>query len=322
MILRVPSQYPTISAAVSAASPGDVVLVAPGVYSEQVDVNTNYIRIIAEGKNAIVTGGYPFGFFLNGVNGVEVKGFTVLNTYFCCFWVLWGGYNRLVSNTAIGSQNCSGFHLWGTTGNLLWHSGAIANYYDGILLEGGSTNNWIVDNKVQGNVNGNGIETFLPEDANNALVGNTAVGNYDDGIEDWGENTLVLHNKSFGNDWGYFKPEGDDFVAVENQLNNNHYDGILNDATNGYIAANEITENGESGIDAYYTQYSIIQANEIERNRDSGILIASGSTNNLIYDNDLEDNTPYDIDLGDPNNTVLNNDCETSNPPGLCDNDD
>ncbi len=36
--LHVPADHPTIQAAVDAASPGDLILVEPGVYEEAVDV--------------------------------------------------------------------------------------------------------------------------------------------------------------------------------------------------------------------------------------------------------------------------------------------
>ena len=46
--LLVPSQYPTIQAAVNAASPGDTILVGPGVYFEQVSIGKS-VTIVGSG---------------------------------------------------------------------------------------------------------------------------------------------------------------------------------------------------------------------------------------------------------------------------------
>ena len=55
--LHVPDDYDTIQAAVSAAAPGDLVLVAPGVYNEAIDVETEDLTIRGLDRNEVVLDG-------------------------------------------------------------------------------------------------------------------------------------------------------------------------------------------------------------------------------------------------------------------------
>lgn len=80
--------YATIQAAVTAASPGDVILVAPGVYTENVVINTPVTLRGAQagvpgnahvGAESVVDGtftGAPFGVY---ANNVTIDGFKVIN---------------------------------------------------------------------------------------------------------------------------------------------------------------------------------------------------------------------------------------------------
>ena len=58
-MLRVPGTYATIQAAVDAAHPGDLVLIAPGVYHENVKVADMHGRIVLRGldRNRVVLDG-------------------------------------------------------------------------------------------------------------------------------------------------------------------------------------------------------------------------------------------------------------------------
>ena len=58
-ILRVPGSYATIQAAVNAARPGDLVLIRPGVYHENVTVGDGHERIVIRGldRNRVVLDG-------------------------------------------------------------------------------------------------------------------------------------------------------------------------------------------------------------------------------------------------------------------------
>jgi plastocyanin len=74
---NVPSDYPTIQAAVNAADPGDLVLIAPGLYKEAVEVTTPYLTIRGVDRNRVILDG---NFFLpGGIRVLEADGVTVEN---------------------------------------------------------------------------------------------------------------------------------------------------------------------------------------------------------------------------------------------------
>ena len=76
--LQVPSEFPTIQAAVDAAKDGDVVLVAPGTYNESVDVTkTPNITIRGEDRNKVILDGQFSK--ENGVRVLDTDGVIVEN---------------------------------------------------------------------------------------------------------------------------------------------------------------------------------------------------------------------------------------------------
>lgn len=66
--IRVPADAPTISGAVAAAEPGDLVLVAPGIYRETVQITTDGITLRGTGRAQVVIDGE-----LTRSNGVVVR---------------------------------------------------------------------------------------------------------------------------------------------------------------------------------------------------------------------------------------------------------
>lgn len=77
--IRVPADAPTISAAVSLAQSGDLVLVAPGVYHESVKVTTANVTLRGESRDKVVIDGQlrqPNGIIV-AAPGVAVENLTV-----------------------------------------------------------------------------------------------------------------------------------------------------------------------------------------------------------------------------------------------------
>ncbi|MFA9445504.1 right-handed parallel beta-helix repeat-containing protein [Egicoccus sp. AB-alg6-2] len=75
----VPEEYPTIQTAVDAAEPGDLVLVEPGVYAEQVTVTTPQIVVRGTDRNAVIVDGQferEMGVMVTA-DGVAVENMTV-----------------------------------------------------------------------------------------------------------------------------------------------------------------------------------------------------------------------------------------------------
>lgn len=81
MTIRVPADAPTISAAVSLAQPGDLVLVASGVYHESVKVDKAQVTVRGESRDGVVIDGrlrQPNGIVVTAP-GVAVENLTVKN---------------------------------------------------------------------------------------------------------------------------------------------------------------------------------------------------------------------------------------------------
>ncbi len=77
--LRVPEDYLTISAAVKAAKPGDLISVAPGMYHETVIVHTPDLTIRGRNRNTVILDGnftLPNGFLVTA-NDVVLENMTV-----------------------------------------------------------------------------------------------------------------------------------------------------------------------------------------------------------------------------------------------------
>ncbi len=95
MVRRVPQTHATIQGAVDAAAPGDLILVDPGVYREEVTVTTPSLVIRGTDRNAVIVDGEfirPNGFNVLA-DGVAIENLTARNaTLNGFFWTGVTGY--------------------------------------------------------------------------------------------------------------------------------------------------------------------------------------------------------------------------------------
>lgn len=134
---NVPSDYPTIQAAVDAASPGDLVLIDEGVYREAVDVRTPGLTIRGVDRNEVIIDGEferPNGIQVLFTDGVAVENLTTMNhTLNGVFWSGVRGY-RASYVTAVNNGDY-GIYAFDSGDGLFEHSYASgspdASYYIG-----------------------------------------------------------------------------------------------------------------------------------------------------------------------------------------------
>ena len=88
-VRKVPSQYPTIQKAVNAAGRGDVILVSPGIYKEQVTITKPDLTLRGLDRNKVIIDGEfkrPMGVLVQDTENVVIENmtarYTTLNNFY------------------------------------------------------------------------------------------------------------------------------------------------------------------------------------------------------------------------------------------------
>jgi len=177
--LNVPDPYPTIQDAVNAAAPGDSVIIAEGVYRENITVSkpvtlrswsNSYQNTVIEAREA----GRPV-IKIEDTSGVVVAGFTVMGSEAAAIHLGRCSGCTVVSNYVI--RNYTGIYLENST-NCLVSLNVVTENNDGITLRL-SNGNTLESNRADWNAE-KGI--FLVSSNDNTLKGNTTNSNYWNGI--------------------------------------------------------------------------------------------------------------------------------------------
>ena len=217
-IIRVPQNQPTIQAAINAAANGDTVLVAPGVYFENINFNGKAVTVTSEGgANLTVIDGNGAGSVVTFTTGegtsARLNGFTLRNgrANFDGGGIRIASASPVISNNIIiNNRSCSGgmgisiqsasplIQRNVITGNV--QSGCSGGPGGGGILVLGDGNAQILENVIAGN-SGSGISLF---GAGNPLIkGNTISGNIaGQGGGMWmvnGSDASIIQNLIIGN---------------------------------------------------------------------------------------------------------------------------
>jgi len=132
----VPTEYATIQAAVDAAVPGDLVLIAPGVYHEAVDVETDEITIRGLDRDGVVLDGQlelDNGIRVLGATGVAVENLTAINYAFNgVFFTSANGYRASYITTHRTGDY--GIYAFDSVGGQIEHSHTIGSRDAGVYI--------------------------------------------------------------------------------------------------------------------------------------------------------------------------------------------
>jgi hypothetical protein len=321
-IRKVPSQFPTMTAALENVAPGDLILVGPGRYPEEILVSVNNISIVAEQAGTAILDGagrLDVAFSLMQVAGALIEGFVITGYREAGIKVQGGGYHRLVGNR-IRQIKELGISLAETQGTLLWRNLVVKVGKTGIQVsrpEPGAPANWIVENRVA-RCGAVGIETFGPDDG---LIGNW-VKKCGHGISAHGLNQLLFANRVTGPAQIGIDAHGAAPVLLRNAVRTEPIGavevGIAARNVIFFLGQNESTGHGVGIELSKRAQYGASLENQVRRNRSAGgIHLRPDASANLWLRNEARRNRP--VDVVDPvgGNAYVQNDCLTSNPPQI-----
>ena len=230
--IYVPDDFSTIQAAVNAASSGDTIIVRDGTYTENVNVNKDYLTIQSENGaevTIIQSAGSALGvFWLTGVDHVTISGFTIKGAYSpsapyydagVCLYL--SEYCSISNNILL--DNHYGIIVSGDCPNNTHHAiydnraahnyigiGLVNAHYN-IVRENDASDNWV------------GINIFGSN--NNILSDNTVSNNEEEGMrfERASSHNTVSGNAISGNGNGIFIYDSPSNTLSDNTLSGNEY---------------------------------------------------------------------------------------------------
>jgi nitrous oxidase accessory protein len=246
----VPDNYPTVSAAVANASPGDTITVKSGVYHENVVIDKP-LTLISETLQAAVVigaGGMDRGqstVFTLASDQVQISGFTIesLNystVSYCATGIsvegdgctitgniirntYYGIFCSAQTQTTISDNTITGnfkdaVRFCGGSQNTISENTITGNAQSGIAIEGYS--NTITGNNITGNNRAIGVGASY-----SLIYGNTLTGNSESGLYFAGSNNTICANEISGSKWGiyftpYFAAPNGNQIYLNNFINN------------------------------------------------------------------------------------------------------
>jgi parallel beta-helix repeat protein len=297
------ADFTKIQDAVDAAQAGDMIVVYPGTYTENVDV---YKSLTIKSENGaemtIVQAANPDEHvFEVTADYVNISGFTVRGAnghengaYYCVagLYLKDANYCNISSNNA--SNNNIGFILEYSFNNILSNNIA-SNIHSGVYL-GYSSNNTVMKNNASSNEAGYGIKLW--HSSNNVVNNNNVNANEDQGI--WlyhSSNNLVIGNNVSNNNDGIDLWNSDNNTITNNAINSNSLHGIYLLSSNNNTLIKNIISNNNDGIcltgpsdGSAPSNNNILSNNTVSNNTYYGIGLGAYCRNNTIYRNTIVTN--------------------------------
>jgi parallel beta-helix repeat protein len=294
------ADFAKIQDAVNAAGPGDTIIVYPGTYTENVDVNKSLI-LKGEGM-PVVDAGESGSAITLAADGCTVEGFEVTGA-----GGAWGDAGiRIESNNGLVKGNLAtngpgwGVSLWHSSGNILIDNNVTNNMYGIFLDESG--NNTLVENIMSGNTLNFGVEGVEETDfRDNIDTSNTVEG----------KPIYYLVNK-YGltidslSDAGYVALVGCSNITVRDlTLDSACRQGVLLAFTENSNLENITVAEYGFGIDLRHSSSNVITGNKLDT-CDYGISLSYSSGN--ILNGNTVNNCFYGIGLwSSGSNTLVTN---------------
>jgi hypothetical protein len=209
-IIYVPGQYTTIQEGIDAASAGDIVMVAPGTYAEEIDLKADVVVQGAGEGQSIIDGGDDAGDVVSAVGNAisrdtKLKGFTITGAangggmpggggVFCN-----SGAAPEIANCRITGNDC-GVALWNGSAAYIANNVIVDNIYDGVSTGAGAT---VVNNTIHNcRIGFYDYSGYGPVAMNNIITGCSQYGVYGPSS---GQGPVLTYNDVWNNATNYYQ---------------------------------------------------------------------------------------------------------------------
>ncbi|MEL4306030.1 right-handed parallel beta-helix repeat-containing protein [Methanococcoides sp. LMO-2] len=291
------ANYTTIQAAIDAANNGDTVLVYPGIYIENVDVNKELTITSLSGNpnDTVVQAADQTKHVFNVTsNNVTIEGFEITGE-------LWKqGIHRL-GICLCGVEWCN------------INNNSLSGNRRGILLTTSSSNNIVFNNSILFSDSG-----ILCGGNNNIIKNNLALEN-GVGINVRGSHNNITSNVASNNFIGVMVIDCNNNTISSNvvERNNGRHGIEISFATNILLYNNSLKSNKNEGICLDFSDNNTIEKNNISFSGTDGVFLLI-SNYNVLNNNTIMNNSNHGIALKDCDNTILsNNNVNSNNGDGI-----
>lgn len=281
-MLTVPVDYPTIQEAINHSSSGGTVFVKSGVYTENLVVNTDGLRIVGENRDTTVIDGGNAGTVVYLVaDNAEFSNFTVQNSgsgLTDSGIYLNSSSNSYVSENSVSGNNL-GIYLFSSSNSVLRNNNLTGNEYN-FGVSGSSLQDYIHDIDLSNLVDGKPVVYWVNE-ANKQPpdgAGYVAVVN---------STNVTVDGLTLTKNWQAILFAYSTDSTIKNVAVTSNMDALwLIECSNCSVCGSTVKENNWGGIAIVNSINCSFQCNNITSNKGYGIFL-SDSSGNLFYHNSL-----------------------------------
>jgi parallel beta-helix repeat protein len=293
----------SIQAAVNNTSSGDLIIVKPGNYSENIIISTQNLTVRSESgnpENTIISPANPnVNVFHIRANNVTINGFKVRSAQYAEVTGIYlaGCSQCTISNNDL-SENYLGLYLSNSKNNMITDNKMSLNEKYGIQLMH-SEGNVLSNNSASSSHHGIVLENNCSD---NNLTGNTASLNAGYGFYFINSSSNNLNNNTISkNDMGIYLTNSNlNTISGNNILENIRYGMWISHSNYSIISGNTINKSN-LGIRLNSSDNSTLSGNILAFNYISGLSMCPACDNNTVFDNYL--NNVFNVEVGNRRNT-------------------